>query len=685
MSATADAVRDAAELRARGFTLCKPDPGEKKPTYEGWSTRSLEPGDFAADDLIGIQGGALSDGNLPGHSLIIIDLDRTEAIEKADDFLPVTAMEEGREGKRRDHRYFLVPNDTIPDWAVSHAEQGAPAALTEKGHAGPAKKAFSHAVTKERVIDFIGTGGQCVCPGGSGVREWEGGSPGEPTVVPFPELWDAVCRLAEACGCKLPGKNGTAHKPFLLQVRDNLTERALAYLAECEPAVSGQCGHNATLYAARAMVYGFDLGETEGLRLLLQHYNQRCVPPWTENELAHKCHDADRLPFDKPRGWLRDADNRQQGGKKAADGIPIGPLVLVPGKPRQTPSGKIVIPVRLLRDGQAFDQVEIMTSVHGRKQSSALLRDRTKPATEAEVERVVEQIIAAALERLDRQETASREGDDLRTKVQAHVDAKYRPRHRVGRRVWLDGIGELIDRAAFVHLLNNDLLATARAASDVGEGEDRYILAARVEAELRLLFGDLLQGLPDKRTKDTPLHPTEREDLAQAIQAMFTLPAMLTKTRNPKDNTEVTRSVSLIEQVKELVRSGEVQPGRWQQIHPAHAAYVTAIQTLGEGGEVATETVLGFNAELATSTRVRLPDGISNFNLKKIGKKAELFRDLDGVSDRADRSTVRLIVLSARFASFMLVDATTAELSSPAKPSAPEASTEDDEYEDEYS
>src|SRR5262249_54856422 len=30
----------------------------------------------------------------------------------------------------------------------------------------------------------------------------------------------------------------------------------------------------------------------------------RCEPPWSERELRHKCHDADTLPFDKPRGWL---------------------------------------------------------------------------------------------------------------------------------------------------------------------------------------------------------------------------------------------------------------------------------------------------------------------------------------------------------------------------------------------
>jgi hypothetical protein len=48
------AVRAAARhLRSRGFALCKPDPREKKPTYPGWSARSLEAHDFADGDQPG--------------------------------------------------------------------------------------------------------------------------------------------------------------------------------------------------------------------------------------------------------------------------------------------------------------------------------------------------------------------------------------------------------------------------------------------------------------------------------------------------------------------------------------------------------------------------------------------------------------------------------------------------------
>src|SRR5262249_41229994 len=153
---------------------------------------------------VGILGGPLSDCGRPGHALVIIDLDAPEAVARADGMLPPTAMEEGRAGKPRSHRYYLVPVATIPPWAESQAEQAAPAARQQKGHPGPFLKHFRAAQTQDPVLDFLGTGGQAVAPpsvhGGSGERrEWVGGGPGDPALVDFLHLWDAVCKLALAC------------------------------------------------------------------------------------------------------------------------------------------------------------------------------------------------------------------------------------------------------------------------------------------------------------------------------------------------------------------------------------------------------------------------------------------------------------------------------------------------------
>ncbi len=301
-----------------GFAVCKPDPRQKKPTYRGWSTRSLEPDNFTESDQVGIIGGALSDGNKPGHSLVEVDLDATSAVDLADEYLPATGMSEGRAGKPRSHRYYLVSNDSVPNWAVSQAEQASAAALEQKGHPGPFKKAFDLRADGARAIDFIGTGGQVVCPPATWVskdgkvrelREWVGGEPGEPAIVGFLDLWRAVCELASACGAAIPEVLPRPPvRSTTTRVLTDLTSRAVKYLGRTEPSISKQGGHNKLMWAARALVWGFDLGPEESLRLLADQFNPRCQPPWATSELRHKIEDADRIPFNKPRGWLRDQD-----------------------------------------------------------------------------------------------------------------------------------------------------------------------------------------------------------------------------------------------------------------------------------------------------------------------------------------------------------------------------------------
>jgi len=78
--------------------------------------------------------------------------------------------------------------------------------------------------------------------------------------------------------------------------------RAVAYLARCDPAISGQGGHKQTFGVACRVGPGFDLDEKTALRLLRDEYNPRCQPPWSEAELKHKVEDAYKSETD--RGWL---------------------------------------------------------------------------------------------------------------------------------------------------------------------------------------------------------------------------------------------------------------------------------------------------------------------------------------------------------------------------------------------
>jgi hypothetical protein len=81
--------------------------------------------------------------------------------------------------------------------------------------------------------------------------------------------------------------------------------RAIAYLETCDPAISGQKGHDKAFKAACKIGPGFDLPTDVAFRLLWVHFNPRCVPTWSERELRHKVDDA--YAKEPRRGWLRDA------------------------------------------------------------------------------------------------------------------------------------------------------------------------------------------------------------------------------------------------------------------------------------------------------------------------------------------------------------------------------------------
>jgi hypothetical protein len=78
----------------------------------------------------------------------------------------------------------------------------------------------------------------------------------------------------------------TAERPHAAAIT-----RAMAYLAEVEPAISGQGGHNATFRAA-CECFRFGLTESEAWEALNWFNANKCQPAWSEKELRHKIRQA---------------------------------------------------------------------------------------------------------------------------------------------------------------------------------------------------------------------------------------------------------------------------------------------------------------------------------------------------------------------------------------------------------
>lgn len=97
-----------------------------------------------------------------------------------------------------------------------------------------------------------------------------------------------------------------------------IAPRIKLYLVKCDPAISGCGGHDAAMRTIAAVVQGFDLTVTPpgDVVELLEQWNARCSPPWSDDELIHKICDAqvrpsvDRAGRPRPNGWLR----RRSGG-----------------------------------------------------------------------------------------------------------------------------------------------------------------------------------------------------------------------------------------------------------------------------------------------------------------------------------------------------------------------------------
>jgi hypothetical protein len=336
-----------------------------------------------------------------------------------------------------------------------------------------------------------------------------------------------------------------------------------------------------------------------------------------------------------------------KGGKggQAHQGVALGPLLLVVDRARQTPSGRLTIVLRVLRAGQAVDLMNVFGTATGRRAAAKHLQGLAGEVSPDAVAAALSGVFVEAARQLDAA-PAPAAGSPLRQAVRTFVQENFGPTKRVGRRVFLAAFNQDYDRPAFLQLLGDDMLDAVRQAAHIPAGTSDYDLMALVDAEMRLLFGHLVTTLPQ-----------ERKSLAACVVGMWSAVKCLSKVR-ATDGTERTHNTSLIGLAREwLTKHQEVADrsvGGWVQLHPGHPAFVRRYPVTGPDGEVRQQTLLAMNSELSTSSGVRLPDGVNIFNLKKLGKRDGIFRDVPGVSGHAEHGRTRVIALSAKLTRFLL-------------------------------
>lgn len=124
-------------------------------------------------------------------------------------------------------------------------------------------------------------------------------------IVSVPDSREEVSTLALfglAGSAPIEQKPQPAKKPAKKSAKSGSSplDRCRGYLDKVPGAVSGESGHDWTFHAACIAVIDFSLSIEDSLPLL-QEWNQKCEPPWSDSELMHKLESADKLPDERGR------------------------------------------------------------------------------------------------------------------------------------------------------------------------------------------------------------------------------------------------------------------------------------------------------------------------------------------------------------------------------------------------
>ena len=237
---------------------------------------------------------------------------------------------DGPEGVQLLHQLAGGP-ENIPNTPAFTTPGGGLRLLFTWPEEGIANRSFRDALGKE-LLRILGKGCQTVMPpsihpNGQQYAWLTDSRPGEIDAAPCP----AWLRSDAPLSAMPPFPDGLLPPPSPSEA----VRRAKAYLAKCEPAISGQGGHNQTFKVACALVHGFHLDDDTALSLLWNEYNPRCVPPWSAKDLRHKVESA--LKQGSHNDMLKEShfpgNASTNGSNTPKEHSPMLPPVLLPSPP----------------------------------------------------------------------------------------------------------------------------------------------------------------------------------------------------------------------------------------------------------------------------------------------------------------------------------------------------------------
>lgn len=103
-------------------------------------------------------------------------------------------------------------------------------------------------------------------------------------------IWGCHTNVLDTGSWAVKSEPKRRRSPRITSFAPNL-RGAVQYAARVPGAVSGEGGHNATFSLACTLIRKFHLDEEQTLQVL-EAWNEKCDPPWSERDLQHKVRDA---------------------------------------------------------------------------------------------------------------------------------------------------------------------------------------------------------------------------------------------------------------------------------------------------------------------------------------------------------------------------------------------------------
>jgi hypothetical protein len=323
-----DKLDRALALAALGFRVFPLVEGGKVPAIDGWQAKASSDPERIRRWWVGPVMGWEQDYNIgiaTGHGLAVLDVDdkgdrrgseALAALEREHGPLPATLVSRTPSGGR--HIYLRVEGDVAN--SVSKLGDG---------------------------LDVRGAGGLIVAPGSTtekGAYEWAHGGDAEPAPMP---AW-LRARLSAA-----PVREAAPASAPAVELDTGLAiDLVRQYLEHEAPAAVEGDGGDHTTFKVAARCRDLGVSEPVALELMLEHWNERCSPPWVPDDLERKVGNAYRYGQNAPGSANPAADFGPVGEPAVADAgdtIDDQPTPLPPFQPSEIPPRQWVLGKLLIR------------------------------------------------------------------------------------------------------------------------------------------------------------------------------------------------------------------------------------------------------------------------------------------------------------------------------------------------